>query len=392
MPSSRHSERSRILAAQLGERIDRVGHAAAAHLAVVHHEARLVGDRRPAPCARAARRVAYSWSRCGGLPVGRNRTSASCSSCHSSNAVRRWPQWIGSKVPPNRPMGAISGRSAAQHGLRRGRAAAQLRGEQRHLVPGIPAQASLDHAVGARGAQRQLRERQPRGAAAAPWRARPPGAARPVAAPSPARALHTSRSALVSAHSASVASVPSARSPASMRSARGASPSEHRLAELEHVEARAVGDARPARPRAVTSAPSSASFCSSWCAASRFPSVRAASSCSASSPTSSPSARARPRSQPTRRGASTGQICTQAPWLSSARTHSALCASRSRRGASTSSSVSGSRGGEQRRQCGAAGDAGLAAREADLDARAASRTATGCRPQPARRPSRRRAR
>ena len=45
MPSNRHSERCGNSGAQLGQRVDGVGRARAAHLAIVHDEGGLVGHR-----------------------------------------------------------------------------------------------------------------------------------------------------------------------------------------------------------------------------------------------------------------------------------------------------------------------------------------------------------
>src|SRR5213594_452631 len=40
----------------------------------------------------------------GGSEVGTNRTRSRRKASLTSSALRRWPQWIGSKVPPKRPI------------------------------------------------------------------------------------------------------------------------------------------------------------------------------------------------------------------------------------------------------------------------------------------------
>jgi hypothetical protein len=40
----------------------------------------------------------------GGSEAGTNRTRSRDKASLTSSALRRWPQWIGSKVPPKRPI------------------------------------------------------------------------------------------------------------------------------------------------------------------------------------------------------------------------------------------------------------------------------------------------
>ena len=164
MPSSRHSERSRILAAQLGQRVDRVGHAAAAHFAVVHHEA---GWSAIAACTMrtrsSARRVQLVAVR---RVAGRQETHF------------RQPQLLpqlerrAQVAAVDRVEGAAEQADGRHQPTRGGDSTDCAVAGRPHSCAAnsaissqaSPAQASLDHAVGARGAQRQLRERQPRGA------------------------------------------------------------------------------------------------------------------------------------------------------------------------------------------------------------------------------------
>ena len=97
----------RMLGTQLAQRQHRVGRALAPHLAIVDDEARLAGGSPRAPLRAAGRRRrAVTRDAAGRLPA-RSALSASRNACSISNAVRRWPKWIGSKVPPKTPIGAV---------------------------------------------------------------------------------------------------------------------------------------------------------------------------------------------------------------------------------------------------------------------------------------------
>ena len=75
---------------------------------------------------------------------------------------------MGSKVPPKSPIGPVPVASiqAARVPARGKRSPTrEFDDQQRHLIPGITVLLPLDHAVGARNACRETRERQARGAA-----------------------------------------------------------------------------------------------------------------------------------------------------------------------------------------------------------------------------------
>ena len=177
MPSNRHNERCGNSCAQLGQRVDGVGRAGAAHFAIVHDESRLVGHRgahhRHAQRSIRQRAFAMRW-------IARRKET-------HFGELQRLPQLeCGAQVPvvdriegsaeeANGPLRSIQ--AARVPGERQRAAARELDDHERHFVPGIAALLTLDHAVGARQARREPRVRQARGAALRVLERRPTAAA-----------------------------------------------------------------------------------------------------------------------------------------------------------------------------------------------------------------------
>ena len=214
-----------------------------------------------------------------------------------------------------------------------------------------PGLSALGHAIGA-SARAPAARRQP---------------LRRAARRAPACRARSSRS---SAHSTSTGSAPSARRPPRMRSARAASRAAHRLAELKHIEARAVGAA--GRDFGQLHAWRRAAAASRAC---RSPGARPADCprcarpavASASALALSPARAKRARSHCGRRARSTGQIGSQAPRCLHRLHPRERLVSRSSRAGDDQQQQILARGFDQPQQRRRAGDAGLAARQPHLD-------------------------
>src|ERR1700758_2625247 len=215
-PEQQTQRALRVLAAQLGERVDRVRHAGAAHFAVVDHEARLIGDRRLDHLQAQLR---------GRVQMIAVRGTAGRQEAHLGEPELLPQLERGAQMPTvDRIEGAAEEADGLLHG---GRCATQA---QRARVRSVSSSQALPvtrplitrstrAARAARSVKAMCGARRRACSSAALWRCQPRGAP-----PAPVSAPQASCNALVSAHSTSVGSEPSARSPASTRSARAAAP------------------------------------------------------------------------------------------------------------------------------------------------------------------------
>ena len=309
---------ARKFGAQLGQRVDGVGRSRAANLAIVDDECGLAGHRgthhRHAQRGIGERALAM-------------RRAASRQEAHLGE-LERLPQLEGGAqmAVVNRIEGAAEepDRSVTvryrwcsrgtRSGERQGLAAREFHDDERHLVPGIAALLTLDHAIGARDARRETRVRQLSRAALR-------GVERG------GRPLPAARAAILLRRAPGVVDLAGERPQRQRRLDAFAAQSrenaqrarhvgaERGFAQLEDVEARAVGD-RCLHGGEVDRLPRGAqsrSFSSSCCAASRLPSVCSTMNRTASSSSSSSIAFARARSHCGSLATSTGQSAATRP-------------------------------------------------------------------------------
>src|SRR5579863_4485441 len=333
----------RILVTQLGQGLDRVGRPLFAHLSIVDHEAGLPGGRqlnhlKPKLCVGQGL-VAVRWIagrkkanllepqgllqfEGGAQMCVVNRVEGAAEDAHGIHVGTLPDSVLACKAParpPARPVSALHASPGASPLMTRSVWPAWMSNRDRGSV------LSRDSARGVGVAARF----QPLPRSAERSRSR-------------SRACHNPRSSRTRAHKIRVGSTPSLLRPRSTRRARSASPAAAASASW-NTSYRALSPTDRNTKSALMGSPSASrlSFSSSCFAASRFPSTRSTINCAAAGSISTLSCFARDRSHAGSAAVWTGQIGTQIPCFSTARTQAASLAFLSSLSVTTKHTTSG---------------------------------------------------